>query len=258
MTDILALFKSYDHLSDVLIQTKKLSKKELEKIENNIVGHLEDYHYIYIKNSLLSCDLEFETAGIIVKEYVVNESVYQHLVEEFRAELLEGFTLDKESIALLWLCKESGSLQELFSNHELNLITRRYDELYESDYFAKELYEIVIHRSSENIAKRFLKWKKDEIATAFGSGLNFIFPVIERSQAVFIESEAYFDGSEKHLEVIREKLNEYQINYTVEKVNDVHLMKIDGIYYEAIPFAKHYHIPVHGVQLRKYPVALQA
>lgn len=258
ITTIIHLFKPKDRLIDLLTQVTKFSNNQLQQIETVVSKHLINKHLIRVKNSLLSCDLEFETAGIIVQEYVVNESIYQGYVEEFRAELLEGFELDKDSMALLWLCKESGSLSEVFSENELLEITNVYDEWYEKDDFANELYEVVIHRTSENIAQKFLKWKKEEIATAFGSGLNFIFPMIERSQAVFIASESYFSGNDQLLKVIKAKLDEFDIYYTVKKVDDVHLLKIDGIYYEAIPFAKKYHMPVHGVQLRKYPVALQA
>lgn len=258
ISDVLPLFSNTKDINTSLKEVLGLTNKQLKKIEDVMIAHLKEKHYIRDKNSLVSCDLEFETAGIIVKEYVVNESIYQSFIEPFRAELLEGFEVDDETIALLWLCKESGSLQEMFSENELMKVADRYDNLYRTNHFAADLYEIVIHRSSENIVKKLLGKKQKDISTAFGSGLNFIFPLIERSQAVFIESDSYFADNEKLLSAIKEKLNKFNIKYEIVKFEKVSLLKIDGIYYEAIPFAKSYKMPVHGVQLRKYPVSLHA
>src|SRR5690625_189235 len=63
------LFKNNDTFTSLLEKVTKLPSKSLKEIENAFVTSLKDLDLIIETPSLLSCDLEFETAGIKVKEY---------------------------------------------------------------------------------------------------------------------------------------------------------------------------------------------
>lgn len=254
---ILAMFKDANEndLSAYLHEINRFSNKKLLKVEALFVAHLQTAKLLVEKNSLLSCDLEFETAGIIAKEYVVDEKFYHQIIEEFRAEILEMGVRTDECLILLWLCKESGCLHDLFSKNELIIVMEQYERLLLENTFAKSFYHLSIYRTKEHFIKQFFKKKTEIISTAEGSGLNFIFPIIERSQAVFIDIESYFSNADDRFTVVKERLNKYNIDYEVKTSGDVPLLKIGGFLYEAVPFTKQYRMPVHGVQLRKYPLA---
>lgn len=243
-------------LEDYLEKVSQLSRGNLELIEQAFVYGLLDEDALIEQNSLLSCDLEFETAGITVKEYQANQDVYRNISEAFRADVLEKGFIPDESVLLLWLCKESGCLYELFSKDELKRVAERFEDLLETNPLAISVFPINIHKQRESLIKRFLKLKSKIIATSEGSGVNFLFPMIERSQAVFIDTETYFSKATDRLAAVEARLKKHNIDYKLVKDGDVPLIKVAHVLYDAVPYAKRYRVPVHGVQLRRYPLSI--
>ena len=95
--------------------------------------------------------------------------------------------------------------------------------------------------------------KRNAIKTPTGIGINFVFPVIERSQSIFIDTEEWFSKAKERLNDVKKRLEENGHTYTIVREGDVPLIKIDNILYEAIPEAIIGRIPIHGVRLRSYP-----
>ena len=250
------LFKKNDTFTSLLEKVTKLSSKSLKEIENAFVTSLKDLDLIIETPSLLSCDLEFETAGIKVKEYRADTNVYKQLTDKIRMELLNKDLKSDETILMMWLLKESSCLYDLFSEEELNILANSYNELLQEHALAKEVFHINIHKTREKFIKSFLKTKRKIISTPEGSGVNFIFPYIERSQAVFIDTETYFENKEERLRDVKRRLNKHNISHTFIRKGDVPLIQIGNTYYEAVPFSKIYRMPVHGVQLRRYPLSI--
>ena len=78
-------------------------------------------------------------------------------------------------------------------------------------------------------------------------------PFMERSSAVFIESEELYCNAEKRLESVIARLEENGNEVHVIRAGTVPLLQIDNLYYECIPTQhKYYRVPVFGVQLRRY------
>lgn len=96
--------------------------------------------------------------------------------------------------------------------------------------------------------------KKNAIKTPTGTGINFIFPAIERSQSIFIDTEEWFPNASQRLDEVRKRLEENGHNYTIIREGAVPLIKVDNIIYEAVPEATQGRIPIHGVRLRRYPI----
>lgn len=245
-----------DTLAGYLESVTKLSRKSLEEIESAFSNSLKELNVLEEIPSLISCDLEFETAGISVRAYRNNADLYAKLVESLRAEILEEGAMTDEAILMLWLLKESGRLYDLFSKDELNRVAERFNKLQESNTLAKQVFPINIHKTTESLVKNFLNLKKNTIATPEGSGVNFIFPFIERSQAVFIDTKAYFANEQERLREVEARLESHGIAFTVIHEGAVPLIKIENVLYEAVPYAKQFRVPVHGVQLRRYPLSI--
>jgi len=90
--------------------------------------------------------------------------------------------------------------------------------------------------------------------TPTGIGINFVFPIIERSQSIFIDTEEWLPKASQRLEDVKKRLQENGHNYIIIREGAVPLIKIDNIIYEAIPEAIQGRIPIHGVRLRRYPI----
>src|SRR5690625_6439908 len=97
---------------------------------------------------------------------------------------------------MLWLLKESGFFPEIFSKHEMNRVSERLQELQSNSPLAKQLFSLDIHSFKEKSIKGFLKKKKEVMSTQVGTGVNFIFPELQRSEAVFIDTQEYFANKE--------------------------------------------------------------
>lgn len=243
-----------DTLPNYLTSVIKFSSKELKDIERTLVDSLKGIDFIEEIPGLLGCDLQLHTAGVLIKEYRSNMNYYTRLTESLKAEFLEDAPISDESILMLWLLRESGCLHDLFSKDDIKLLGKKMSELFETNFLAKQILPLNIHTSIEMAVKNFLSRKKEIMSTPTGSGINFAFPVFERSESIFIETEAWFSNKEDRLRDVKVRLDLYGHTYTILREGKVPLIKINNFIYEAIPTAETYQVTIHGVRLRKYPL----
>ncbi|WMT39608.1 hypothetical protein RE628_19690 [Paenibacillus sp. D2_2] len=159
-----------------------------------------------------------------------------------------------EIICLIWLLRESGCMHDFFSRSELDKISAEMYKLYQNAPLAKVLYTIEIHSGIELAIKKFLRMKKGVVKTQVGIGMNFLFPILERSQSVFIDTEEMFSNSTKRLHDVRDRLEAKGHTVTVLQDGQTPTIKVDNIIYEAIPYATYGRVPIHGVRLRPKPL----
>jgi hypothetical protein len=237
-----------------LMKASALSDKSLKKVEHAISDSLKGLNLLEEIPTLLGCDLLYVTADITMREYRSNSIEYNRHTEGIRSEVLEEGELTDEDIAKLWLLRESACLSEIFTKKELDNVLIRFNELYQSNRLAKRLYGVCIHHMAETAIKNFLSFKKQLMSTPVGTGINFDFPFIERTQSVFIDVEAMFSSPEKRLEDVLRRLNHYGHEVTVIRAGVVPLLKIDNVLYEAVPDAIMGKIPIQGMRLRRYQI----
>lgn len=237
-----------------LSKASNLSNKHLKNLEVSMTDSLKGYDYMEEIPNLLGCDMYYKTAGLSLREYRSNMEEYSRVVEFLRAEVLEDGALSDENMFMLWLLRESGCMQEVFSKGDLEIVDKRMHNLVINNKIAKKLYDINIYHGIEMAIKGFLNMKKNAIKTPTGTGINFIFPAIERSQSIFIDTEEWFPNASQRLDEVRKRLEENGHNYTIIREGAVPLIKVDNIIYEAVPEATQGRIPIHGVRLRRYPI----
>jgi len=237
-----------------LTKASNLSSKNLKALEKKITDSLKGNNYIEEIPSLLGCDLFYKTSGLSLKEYRSNSNYYSRIVEGIKAEVLEEGEISDESAIFLWLLRESGSMYDIFSKGDMELVHNKMNSLFTRNKFLKELYNIHIHHGVELAVKGFLNMKRNAVKTPEGTGINFIFPMIDRSQSIFIDAEEWLPNSKERLEDVKKRLEESGHSYTIVRGGDVPLIKIDNILYEAIPEAIGGRIPIHGIRLRRYPI----
>lgn len=252
------IFKEKDSLEGTftwwLMKASALSDKSLKKVEHAIADSLKGINLLEEIPNLLGCDLLYATADITMKEYRSNSSDYIRQTEGIRSEVLEEGKLTDEDIAKLWLLRESACLSEIFTKKELENVLIRFNELYQSSRLAKRLFEVSIHHMAETAVKNFLSFKKQLMGTPVGTGLNFDFPFIERSQSVFIDTESMFSNPKKRLEDVLKRLKDNGHEVIVLRAGVVPLLKVDNVLYEAVADAIMGKIPVHGTRLRRYQI----
>ena len=199
--------------------------------------------------SLLGSDMYFDSAGVEIKAYRSNNGVFTSITENLRAEILEEGTVTDEIICMLWLLRESGCMHDFFSQNELEKINTRMHDLFRSNLWAKSLFRVQIHHGIELGIKQFLQMKSKFVKTSAGSSINFFFPFLERSQAVFIETEAWFDNSTKRLNSVLTRLKSHGHDVKVIEGGTIATIKIDNLLYEAMPHFVMMKVPIQGMRL---------
>ncbi|MEG1848222.1 MAG: hypothetical protein RRX92_02645 [Lachnospiraceae bacterium] len=227
-------------------------KKRLEKqVSDSLTGEklLEEVP------NLLGCDMAYITAGVDLREYRSDMEEYTRQCEMIRAEVLEEGELTEDMIALLWLLRESGCMHDIFSDSELPTVSSRIEEACRQQRFAERLFGLQIYKTLESVAKQFVQLKHRAMGTATGTGINFIYPIFDRTQSVFIDTEAWFEKPEQRLADLETRLTSRGHAYTVISGINAPILKIDNICYQAIPEAVICsRVPIQGVRLRKYYV----
>ncbi|GGH18724.1 hypothetical protein [Paenibacillus segetis] len=238
-----------------LKKASNLSKKKLKKFEIAISDYLKSINMLEEIPSLLGSDMYFDSAGVEMRAYRSNLETYSRITENIRAEILEEGSVTDEIICMLWLLRESGCMHDFFSRNELEKVNTRMNELYQSNLLAKALFPIQIHHGIELGIKQLLEMKTKFMKTYTGSSINFFFPFLERSQAVFIETEAWFDNSNKRLNSVLTRLRSYGHEVKVIEGGSIATLKIDNMLYDAMPHFVIMRVPIQGVRLvPKHPV----
>jgi hypothetical protein len=231
---------------------KKASTKsnhQLKKFETAITDYLKSMNLLEEIPSLLGSDMYFDSAEVEIKAYRSKMEAYTSITENIRAEILEEGSVTDEVICMLWLLRECGCMHDYFSKNELEKVNIRFHDLYQSNLWAKTLFPIQIHHGIELGIKRFLELKTKFVKTDVGGSINFIFPALERSQAVFIETESWFDNSSQRLDAVITRLMSCGHEIKVIERGSIATLKIDNLLYDAIPHFVMMKVPIQGVRL---------
>lgn len=221
-------------------KASNLSNEALKKIEEYMISFLKDIYLIEEIPGILGCDINYNDSGVRIKEYRSNTKEYSKIVEDIHKEILDNKDITYEIISILWLLKENGSLHDIFSNNELEIISSKINNLIKINPFAKTLFSISICNKVELIIPKILDFK------------NSVFHSNKNTQSIFIETEEAFSNSIQRLASIEKRLLESGHEYTVIKGGEIPLIKIDNIIYEAIPSTMVVKVAIQGVRLKRY------
>lgn len=238
------------NLGQWLKKASMLPARQLKGFEHAMADSLKEPDLLDEIPNLLGCDLFYESAGVDMKEYRSDMEEYTCITETIRAEILEDGPVTDETLCMLWLLRESGCMHDIFSQNELEHVAVRMDELYRNHPLAKAFFAARIRHVLEIAIEKFLRMKKSAVRTQFGSGVNFIYPFLERSQSIFIDTEAMFSNAEQRLHDVKVRLENNGHIFTILHEGETPLIKIDNIVYVAVPYAIGGNIPIQGVRLR--------
>lgn len=237
-------------LDEAVERAKSLKKNESKKIETQMAEELEKDGWMEQVPDLLGCDMDYYTAGVELKAYRSEESIYLRLREGLRAEILDKGEISLECALLLWLHRESGCIHDLFSVTEQNEVQERMLDLSVKSVKYRALWQAEFHSTLENFVGKFLKAKKKLFKNPYLEGVNLIFPFLERRKAIFIDFVVFGTNVTERRTAIMEHL--CKMGHYVEevKVGSETLLKIDNSYYRVFPFTKRaYKVPIQGANI---------
>lgn len=239
----------FQKLEEAVKTAKALKKAEGKKLEQEYCQYLEEAQLLEQVPDLLGCDLNYATAGIELKAYRSEEEVYLRIREELRAEALEEGILTLDSMVLLWLNRESGSMHDLFSVEEQEKVQQRMIEESTKNPLCKALWEAEYHHIFEKFVQKFLKAKRHLFENPYLEGVTIVFPFIERRKAIFIDTVVFGSSvSSRRLATIEYLSNKG--HYVDEVKNGTEtLLKIDDFYYRIVPGTRRCQVPIQGVNL---------
>ena len=237
-------------LDEAVERAKSLKKNESKKIETQMAEELEKDGRMEQVPDLLGCDMDYYTAGVELKAYRSEESIYLRLREGLRAEILDEGEISLECALLLWLHRESGCIHDLFSVTEQNEVEERMLDLSVKNVKYRALWQAEFHSTLENFVGKFLNAKKKLFKNPYMEGVNLIFPFLERRKAIFIDFVVFGTNVTERRTAIMEHL--CKMGHYVEevKVGSETLLKIDNSYYRVFPFTKRaYKVPIQGANI---------
>lgn len=232
-----------------LDSVKQMSRKRLKVLEQEITGDLKEKGILEEVQDLLACDLNYETAGLSMRQYRSLPEVYLLIREAVRAEVLEEGILSAECICLLWLFRETGVIHDLFTVSEQEAV---YAKL--TDHAAKQsviaiLLEGEVHRAGEIFGIKYLKFKREMFHNPYLQGINLMFPFLERRQTIFIDFVVLGTNVAGRRQQVINYLQERGHFVDEVKHQEETLLKIDNACYRIFPTTRWAKLPIQGVSL---------
>lgn len=239
-----------DQLRESMEKIKHHKKKSDQMMEKEIYAYLGEAEVMTQVPDLLGCDINYYTSGIELMSYRSDTNTRCHIVDGIRAEMLEDGPISIETILLLWLCRESGCIHDLFSVEEQREIQKKMISISTENPIYRILWESEFHSSIENVVGNFLRMKHKLFQNPYLQGVNMLFPYIERRQAIFIDLVVLGTNVQERRENVISFLIEK--GHYVEQVKNGSetLLKIDNFYYRIFPTTRVcQRVPIQGVNL---------
>lgn len=225
-------------------------KQDAVLIEKEIVDLLQADGSLDQVQDLLACDINYDTAGVQIKAYRTEKKEYLGITEWLRAEVLEEGSISRDAAILLWLCRESGCVHDLFSAKEQMILAQRAADLGAKNSCFRCLWQKEFHSGLERFAVEFLKAKRNLFKNPYLEGVNLQFPFLERRQAIFIDFVVFGTSVAGRRVALLEFLTK-RGHYVEEiKYGKETLLKIDNAYYRVFPKTISCNrIPIQGANL---------
>lgn len=229
-----------------------LKPGEIDLYADKLICEMNGRGLMDIIPSLVECDINYRMSGIKVKQYRSLYEQYRREIETIRAETLGGDAVSDEVSCLVWLLKQNGDLQGIFSDEEIirvkNAVTRSERE----NTFAHELFAADIKGGAERGWKSFLLHKSEMLKAPFGIGMSSAMSAMQRNDAIFIETEKMLHSVDERIAAVKAILESSGHIFKVRSKDEASLVEIDNVLYELVPDAiRQRMINVHGVRLRR-------
>lgn len=238
-----------EQLTGEIHKVKKMSKKERDGLEKEMVSVLKAREVLTEIPNILGCDMNYYTANVTMREYRSDPAEYQGIVESIRAEMLEPGEVPLETVCLLYLCRETGCVHDIFSVEEQEQMQIRMVEMMGKEPLYKALLETEFHSGIRNAYLGFLRAKTGLFKNPYLEGVNLLFPFLDRKQAIFIDmiiaGTTVEERRKKTMEFLRKN------GHICEEfpMGSESFVKVDNKYYRIWPCTRSSRVPIQGIEL---------
>lgn len=225
----------------------------LKETEKRVAENLLSTGDLRRKLSILSCDINYYTAGVEIYEYSADEEVYLRLSEELRADMLEKGAPGYENLALFILLREACMVSDFFTLREQQEIKKRLLEIAEKDEVYGILSSISFSNKIRNAFVKAVKLKNNLFMNPYLEGASLIFPFLSRRTSVFIDTVIFGSDVEDRRQAALSFLHEKGFDASVVTLSGKTVLKIDNSYYSIFPSARTIaRVPIQGLNLIPY------
>lgn len=231
----------------------RLGIRSAKKAEADIASILFSDGTMKRKLSILSCDINYYTAGIEIYEYSTDEASYRNIAEGVRHAMLEETAPNYSDAALFVLMREACILHDIFSQSEQMRIKNRMERLAEQDEICRCLFSISFTNRARNFAARAVKAKNDMFRNPYLEGVSLLFPYLSRRTSIFIDTVILGTDSGTRREAVVAFLRSKGFDAEVETISGKTVIKVGNTFYSLFPRSIAIaHIPVQGINLIPY------
>ena len=144
-------------LQESMERIRHHKKKDDQIMEKEIYACLGEAGVMTQVPDLLGCDINYYTSGVELMAYRSDVKTRWQIVDGIRAEMLEEGPVSLEPMLLLWLCRESGCIHDLFSVEEQRQIQKKMISVSAANPVYRILWESEFHSMIENaVGKKLL------------------------------------------------------------------------------------------------------
>ena len=133
-------------LQESMERIRHHKKKDDQIMEKEIYACLGEAGVMTQVPDLLGCDINYYTSGVELMAYRSDVKTRWQIVDGIRAEMLEEGPVSLEPMLLLWLCRESGCIHDLFSVEEQRQIQKKMISVSAANPVYRILWESEFHR----------------------------------------------------------------------------------------------------------------
>lgn len=242
-----------DEFKKVVGEINSMKFTSLKDQEKKVAEELVSSGDLRKKLSILSCDINYYTAGVEIYEYSADEKVYRSISEEMRADMLEPGLPSYENAALFSLVREACLSSDFFTQKEQMEIRRKILELSEKDEVYRILFSLDFAGRIRNSFISAIKAKNNLFLNPYLEGASLIFPFLSRRTSVFIDTVIFATEVKDRREAILSFLLEKGFDASIVKLSGKTVLKIDNAYYSLFPRARTVaRIPIQGLNLVPY------
>lgn len=239
-----------ENLAAGLNEIRGMNGKAARALEKEMAEKLMEEDVLDEVSDILACDINYTTAGVDIRAYRADQTVYQSIVEGVRAEVLEDGVITEECVCLLLLFRESGCLHDLFSVKEQERLSERMVEAASKNRIYEVIWNLKFYNTLERSAQSFLSAKKNLFKNPYLEGVNLLFPFLERRKAIFIDFVVLGTNVKSRRMAVLSYLSENGHYVEEVKRGSETLLRVDNNFYRVFPMTRVYNrIPVQGANL---------
>lgn len=237
--------------TDDLLALKNYKFKSIRAFEKHYTKELEDEGLLRKKPKLISCDINYYTAGVEALCYTCDKDFYKREVEILRADMLKPGCPGMRTIIIFTLLREAGAVHDLFSIKEQEEISTNLNEI-RKDKVLSAILDLDFHSSLSSLVSKVIKTRNNLFKNPYLQGVAMIFPFFDRRESIFIDTIVLGTKFQDRQDNIVAFLQERGFDSKKCVLDGLSLIQIDNMLYRTWSSSRTFKLPIQGMVIQPY------